>query len=292
MGLNDSFSIRKCARCGAAFVDPLPTIEQIRGVYEDVFTYQSEFNPAEEKGYRRYVTLAGKASGGKPGKLLDVGCASGAVLKEAVGCGWESWGVDLSEKLLKKAAERVPEAKLLNCELKDAGFAPGEFDVVTALNLLEHVLDPRDLLQEVHRILRPGGAFLFKTVRIDSMAARKRGFNWDHLKWPGHFVWFTRKSLLSMLKESGYTVKKFTVTGIPYLPGVKRYMDHHRNSGTDKGTAGSPGGSKGNTTPLVKRAIKGIMRSWALKRVFAWFIAAFHLGDTVTILAVKKTGSS
>ncbi len=124
MGLNDSFSIRKCARCGAAFVDPLPQLSR-SGACTKMFYLPERIQPRRGKGYRRYVTLAGKASGGKPGKLLDVGCASGAVLKEAVGCGWESWGVDLSEKLLKKAAERVPEAKLLNCELKDAGFAPG-----------------------------------------------------------------------------------------------------------------------------------------------------------------------
>ncbi len=122
-GLDDSFSIRICNCCGACFVDPLPTMEQIKIVYDDVFTYQKEFTPAEEKGYRRYVSLVENALDGNTGRLLDVGCATGAILKEAVRAGWNTCGVDLSEKLLEQAAKRVPEAKLFNCEIKGRSFS-------------------------------------------------------------------------------------------------------------------------------------------------------------------------
>ncbi|OPX28440.1 MAG: hypothetical protein B1H09_07815 [Gemmatimonadaceae bacterium 4484_173] len=289
MGLDDSFSIRLCNYCGAGFVDPLPTVQQIRDVYDNVFTYQKEFTHMEEKGCRRYVSLAENALNGKTGRLLDIGCATGAILKEAVRGGWDTYGVDLSAKLLKQAALRVPEAKLFNGELGEANFHSEEFDVVIALNLLEHVLNPKELLEEVNRILRPGGIFLFKTVRIDSLSARKRGFNWDHLKWPGHFVWFTKKTLLSMLINSGYRIKKFTVTGIPFIPGVKRYMDHRINDSKHESDKTGTGKNPGSSMPLVKRATKMILKSWMLKRVFAWIIAIFQLGDTVTVLAVKET---
>ncbi len=172
-------------------------------------------------------------------------------------------------------------------KLKDAHFPSESFDAVIALNLLEHVLNPNGLIEEVNRILRPGGVFLFKTVRIDSMAARKRGFDWDHLKWPGHFVWFSRKTLLSMLSNSGYTVKKFTVTGIPYIPGVKRYMDHRISGSKEESGKTGTGKNSRSSKPLVKRVITMILKSWMLKRVFAWTIATFHLGDTATVLAVK-----
>lgn len=292
MGLDDSFSIRICSCCGAGFVDPLPTMEQIKSVYDNAFTYQKEFTSVEEKGYRRYVSLVENALDGNTGRLLDVGCATGAILKEAVRAGWNTYGLDLSEELLEQAAKRVPEAKLFNGELKDTQFPSEAFDVVIAINLLEHVLNPKELIEEVNRILRPGGVFLFKTVRIDSMLAKKRGFDWDHLKWPGHFVWFTRKTLLSMLNNSGYTVKKFTVTGIPYIPGVKRYIDYHLSGSKKKSGKTGTGKNSRSSEPLVRRVITMILKSWMLKRVFAWTIAAFHLGDTVTVLAVKGIGEN
>ncbi len=288
IGLDDSFSIRVCSHCGAGFVNPLPTIEQINDVYNDVFTYQKEFTPTEEKGYRRYVSLAGSFLNGKTGKLLDVGCATGAILKEAVRAGWDTSGVDLSPKLLEQAGIRVPEAKLYNSELKEVNFPSKEFDVVIALNLLEHVLNPKELIEEVYRILKPGGIFLFKTVRIDSLSARKRGFNWDHLKWPGHFVWFTKKTLLTMLNSSGFILKKFTVTGIPYIPGVKRYMDHRKTALKQESIKAETEGKVRSSMPFMKRVIKMVLKSWVLKRIIARTIAMFHLGDTVTVLAVKE----
>lgn len=98
------------------------------------------------------------AVGGPGRRVLDLGCRSGAVTMHFLE-GNDVTGVDVDPRALELAAERGVVPVRANVE-EPLPFGDGTFDVVVAGELLEHVRDPADVVAEVLRVLRPGGAFV------------------------------------------------------------------------------------------------------------------------------------
>ncbi|MFC5909649.1 class I SAM-dependent methyltransferase [Streptacidiphilus monticola] len=89
--------------------------------------------------------------------LLDVGTGTGAVAEAAVARGARVRAVDADAGMVAAAAERVPEARVSQAVLPELPFGNGEFDVVAANFVLNHVGRPAAALRELRRVLRPGG---------------------------------------------------------------------------------------------------------------------------------------
>ena len=106
--------------------------------------------------------LAAAGDAGSLGRVLDVGCGTGALLEELKPRSSEAWGVDVSPEALRFCAERG-----LRCvALADAlavPFPSGYFDVVTAIGIVEHLDDDRAFLAEMNRLVRPGGVLVLLT---------------------------------------------------------------------------------------------------------------------------------
>lgn len=98
------------------------------------------------------------AVGGPGRRVLDLGCRSGAVTEHFLG-GNEVTGVDVDPSALERAAERGIIPVRANAE-DTLPFEDASFDAVVAGELLEHVRDPAAVVDEVRRVLRPGGTFV------------------------------------------------------------------------------------------------------------------------------------
>lgn len=106
--------------------------------------------------------LADTGTGGSLGRVLDVGCGTGAILEELRKRSTEAIGIDISPEALRFCAERG----LSGLALADAlavPFPSGHFDVVTAIGIVEHLEDDGAFLQELHRVVRPGGTLVLLT---------------------------------------------------------------------------------------------------------------------------------
>lgn len=94
----------------------------------------------------------------RPGeRLLEVGCGGGHVLRMFPQA--DRTGVDVSGRMINKARRNLGDApvRLLKGELQEVGLSDGEFDAVICTEVLEHTVDPRAVLSEIRRVLRPGG---------------------------------------------------------------------------------------------------------------------------------------
>ncbi|MGE5084725.1 MAG: bifunctional 2-polyprenyl-6-hydroxyphenol methylase/3-demethylubiquinol 3-O-methyltransferase UbiG [Bacillota bacterium] len=99
-------------------------------------------------------------------EILDVGSGAGFFSNEAARAGHQVTGLDMSETSLK-VAELMDQTGLVRYVEGDAyrmPFAKESFDVVVALDLLEHVSDPEQIMSEMTRVLRPGGLLFFHTI--------------------------------------------------------------------------------------------------------------------------------
>ena len=115
-------------------------------------------------GVRRMVHMLLRLAGAAPpyGKVLDVGCGSGALLDELAASRAEVWGMDVSPLALDFCRLRGHERLVLGDATK-LPFKDGEFDVVTAIGVIEHLDDDATFVSEISRVLKPQGVLVLLT---------------------------------------------------------------------------------------------------------------------------------
>jgi 2-polyprenyl-6-hydroxyphenyl methylase/3-demethylubiquinone-9 3-methyltransferase len=125
---------------------------------------EGEFRPLHDINPLRLDWIAQHASLGGA-RVLDVGCGGGILAEAMAKRGARVTGIDLSEKALRVAQLHLLESKLeIRYEMAAAEDFAGEFDVVTCMELLEHVPDPSRMVAACARLVRPGGQVFFSTI--------------------------------------------------------------------------------------------------------------------------------
>jgi len=91
--------------------------------------------------------------------------------------------------------------------LKDANYPANFFDVVVLKDVIEHLTDPKDTLEQIRRVLNPAGIMCCNTPDIDSMASRILGAKWWGIK-QSHIFYFNKNSLSALFKATGFVPLK------------------------------------------------------------------------------------
>ena len=136
---------------------------------ESEFRPLHEINPLRLDWIQTHSSLSGK-------RVLDVGCGGG-ILADAMGRkGAQVLGIDLALKALKVAQLHALEAKTPGVEYREvsvealAAEQPGSFDVVTCMEMLEHVPDPASVVKACGQLVKPGGWVFFSTINRNPKA--------------------------------------------------------------------------------------------------------------------------
>ncbi|CAN0118492.1 unnamed protein product, partial [Chrysoparadoxa australica] len=121
-----------------------------------------DINPARTAWIDRQAGLAGK-------RVLDVGCGAGLLSEAMARAGADVTGIDLAPGLIEAATTHAADGGLAisyRCQsTRDlAAEAAGGFDLVTCLEMLEHVDEPGVIVDDCARLVKPGGAVVFSTI--------------------------------------------------------------------------------------------------------------------------------
>ncbi len=191
-------TILRCQSCGFGFRQSRFGEKQLADLYRgmDTKVYQAELRGRIRTASRHLRILNQNAHrNGGGGELLDVGCASGIFLAQALDAGWRVTGLEPSEALYQEAKERIgSRGTILPLILEEASFGEQRFNAVTLWDVLEHVVEPTNLMRKCGELLKPGGLLLLNVPDLDSLEARLLGRRWPLLL-PEHLNYFNRTSL-------------------------------------------------------------------------------------------------
>jgi SAM-dependent methyltransferase len=215
----EGFFYVRCTRCGLVQMNPQPENDAIRQRYQEGYgkDYLS-YELANEAAFLRLQELALEDAGlsdtpqhdtAKPA-VLDIGCATGALLEKLRDRGWACTGVEISPSAEYARKERALDVRSL--PLEENRFPDAGFDIVLASHLIEHLNDPASFVTEVHRILKPGGYFIVTTPNIAGFQARLFGGRWRSAIFD-HLYLFSIKTLSRLLTKHGFTIERVRTWG-------------------------------------------------------------------------------
>ncbi|MHB0866075.1 MAG: class I SAM-dependent methyltransferase [Thermoleophilia bacterium] len=144
------------------------------------------------------------------GTLLEVGCGSGEKLAILQDLGWQVEGVDFDPGAVENAKKKGLKVHLGTLEKQQ--FPEGHFDVVVMSHLIEHVHDPRFLLDECRRIIRPGGRLVVITPNAESLWSGFFKESCLSVDPPRHMRVFTLPSIKTMVINAGFHVRNISTT--------------------------------------------------------------------------------
>jgi 2-polyprenyl-3-methyl-5-hydroxy-6-metoxy-1,4-benzoquinol methylase len=196
----------QCNHCGLQYLNPRLRSEVVIQGYsegsDEMFVSQAA---GRERTFAKSLKLIEKEMS-NAGRILDVGTAGGSFLSAAIKRGWEVAGCEPNHWLAKWGIENygidIYAGTIFDMELEESSF-----DVVTLWDVLEHTPDPKTVLSECQRVLKPGGLLVVNYPDIHSLVARLMGRRWVFLL-SIHLYYFTVETVGAMLSLTGFKMIK------------------------------------------------------------------------------------
>ena len=135
-------------------------------------------------------------------RLLDIGAHHGFFVDEAKKSGFGACGIEINKHLVEEAQKRGVPLYLGSAEKFSI---PSPFNVITMFHVLEHVEDPKLVVSNIVKNLRPGGLFVLEVPNIESYLAKNHGLSWRYIALE-HLLYFSPKTLFNLLSSFGFEI--------------------------------------------------------------------------------------
>jgi len=292
------FSLSKCA-CGLIYINPQPDNNELQKYYPDNYCPHRkrnvDYSLRKHRAFKIFIlrwfygcpvndknappkwlrlllkpflffpakgTMKSMIPYHGDGKILDVGCGNGGWLLRLKHAGWKTTGVEIDEP----AADAAREAGLdVFCgTLLDANFPENSFDIVRLHYVFEHLINPKETLAEIRKILKPDGICLIRIPNIDSVMFKLFKKNWFALDIPRHVFHYTPETFSRLARECGLKVTRMNFKSPD--SGFFTSLEYAK---------------KNNSAPIFLKFIKKNSLWKNIWRPIGWIIDKMRKGDIV-----------
>ena len=218
--LPGEFTVVKCRHCGMMRTNPRPTPKLMGKYYPDNYgpylgTRVQQINPMSSSPIKKLLRpLASRVLNFNtqllppmlPGRMLEVGCASGAFLHYMASKGWQVQGIEFSVKAAEAASQLGYHVHAGSLETAPKPEEP--FDLIVGWMVLEHLHDPVSGLKKLRECAKPGAWLVLSVPNAGSLEFRLFKDKWYALQLPTHLYHFTPRTMRRVLQASGWSLEK------------------------------------------------------------------------------------
>lgn len=221
----------------------------------------------------------------KNNRLLDVGCGAGSFIEAAARAGWQATGIEVS----RKAAEYVTGRgfEVFCGELENAGYPDDHFDVVILSEVLEHVPNPRALLEASARVLRTGGLLWGTTPHGRGISARLLGMRWSTVCPPEHLQLFSVAGIKGLFKDIGLGGIKVATHGTNPFEIIHGLRRRGASTGSEPGAANDVTFNRVESSYELNEKLSGGLSGRFLKSILNTLLNVARLGDSLKMHVEK-----
>lgn len=221
------FTIFECLRCHLLRTIPIPQNTTTRGQVKERLAKLGLW----ELFAKNIIKQIEKYKKEKELRVLDIGANLGVFVNLSAKKGWDVTGIDVDREVVRIGKEKF-KIDLRCTDLEDAKFKSEEFDVVTLSHTLEHILEPKELLMEIHRVLKERGILVIEVPNIDGFPVKIqniRGELWYGYD-PRHHIWhFTPKTLRRLLEDLDFDILELNTSQPLYYEKTGSFTDIPRD---------------------------------------------------------------
>ncbi|MEP7166124.1 MAG: class I SAM-dependent methyltransferase [Ferruginibacter sp.] len=204
------YLIKECKTCGHRFTEIKDIDNHLAEAYSDDYFFEGKDgypNYLEEKDMllksgAKYTRVIAKYI--KPGKVLDVGCAAGFILKAFDNAGWECYGVEPNDSMASYGR------KELGLDIRTGGmetFNPDQkFDLINLIQVIGSLYDLDKAMENISKLSKKDGLVLVESWDRESLAARFFGRNWHEYCPPSVVHWYSDKTLNQLFNYHGFKI--------------------------------------------------------------------------------------
>jgi len=265
----------RCLQCDSIFADVSESDESVTDLYDHYYDHAGfQIPPTVAASLEKVVGSFERFR--QTGRFLDIGYGEGGLLRIAQKHEWNCYGLEVSPQALEYGQRRGWTVSS-NGEA-DERFAAEGFDVVSMIELIEHVADPNSFLKSAARWLRPGGLLYITTSNAGSLNKRLLGIEWSVFCPPEHITIWTARGLSSALKRAGFDVERVRTEGLNPVELLARMRpqqkDHVEVNRNQAGIA-------------LNQALSGSGFRRRLKAGINDCLSLFRAGDSLKVRAVR-----
>ncbi|MGH7786540.1 MAG: class I SAM-dependent methyltransferase [Candidatus Binatia bacterium] len=212
------FAFSRCIQCGSERLDPTPSEAELLSFYPPGYhAYNDDHGGVASVlvGLRARLRARAYAAlvGGKPGALYDVGAGDCRHFTELLRYHpFSCAGVEINPRMAERGRARGFDVDTGTLEATDLSRHIGKYDIVSMNHVLEHVIDPSEVVGRAFQLLRPGGHLVGQIPTNTSWEFRQFGRYWAGYHFPRHLHVFSRPGLLRLLMRAGFTTVRIRST--------------------------------------------------------------------------------
>lgn len=216
--LPGEFTVVKCRSCGLMRTNPRPTLETIEYYYPDDYSpylgtmVNSESpSPTHSSLLKRIARLLVQFNTNRlpplpPGRILEIGCASGAFLHLMALNGWKVNGIEFSSAAAENA--RALGYSVHHGSIESAPEQDHFYDLIVGWMVLEHLHEPLLSLKNLHRWTKSRGWLVISVPNVGGYEFKIFKDAWYALQVPTHLFFYTPKTLEKVLERGGWRIEK------------------------------------------------------------------------------------
>jgi len=218
----NGYSINECKKCGHRFTQSQNVKNHLESVYSDSYFYEGKagypnyLNEKEllQKAGRKYATIISKYT--EVGKVIDIGCAAGFILKGFEDKGWQCSGIEPNESMASYGRNQL-KLNIITGGIES--YQPVEkYDLVTLIEVIGAFYDLDKAMVNISKLLNKNGLVLVESMDMNSIVARIFGKGWHEYCPPSVLHWFSDKTLNQLFEfygfeliSKGYPVKRIKI---------------------------------------------------------------------------------
>lgn len=205
------FVFPRCVACGSERLEPTPSEAELLSFYPPGYhAYNDDHGGVATLlvGIRARLRARAYAAlvGGRPGALYDVGAGDCRHFTELLRYHpFSCAGIEINPRMAEQGRARGFDVDTGTLERADLSRHLGRYDIVSMNHVLEHVIDPAEVVRRSFQLLRPGGHLVGQLPTNSSWESRWFGRYWAGYHFPRHLHVFSRRGLAQLLRRAGFT---------------------------------------------------------------------------------------